>query len=458
MHDPEVTLVIEAAPAAATDRATPTRVMYLVNRYPEASHTFIRREIAALEALGVEVARVSMRTPSGSSIDAADAREVRLTRVILGPGSSWRLPLALAREALAAPGRFAKAFAKAIRLARRSERGLVAHLAYLAEACVLKRWAASTGSRHVHAHFGTNPAAVALLCRLLGGPPYSFTVHGPEEFDSPRALALDEKIRGASFVVAISEFTRSQLFRWADPPDWPRIHVIRCGLDASFLGASPPPPPPDCRRLVCVGRLAEQKGHLVLLDAAALLASEGRDFEIALVGDGPLRSEIERRIATLGLGDRVRLLGWRDGSGVRDEILRSRALVLPSFAEGLPVVLMEALALGRPAISTYVAGIPELIEPGVNGWLVPAGSAEALAGAMEECLDTSTDLVTRLRVQSMAAVSKRHDLRIEAGNLVNLLSHASLVEVIGKATACIGRRFFTSAPSFDDTPERLPMP
>jgi glycosyltransferase involved in cell wall biosynthesis len=376
MDDPGATLAIE--PTARNGRVATTRVMYLVNRYPEASHTFIRREIAALEALGVEVSRVSLRAPSGSSVDAADAREARLTRVILGSGSSWRLPLALAREALAAPSKFARAMATALRLARRSERGLVAHLAYLAEACVLKRWAASCGSGHVHVHFGTNPAAVALLCRLLGGPSYSFTVHGPDEFDSPRALALDEKIRGASFVVAISDFTRSQLFRWADPSDWPKIRVIRCGLDTSFLDA-PAPPLPDSRRFVCVGRLAEQKGHLVLLEAAAILASEGRDFEIALVG-------------------------------VREEILRSRALVLPSFAEGLPVVLMEALALGRPAISTYVAGIPELIEPGVNGWLVPAGSAESLAGAMAECLETSSLGLAPMSHNGPAVVSGRHNI------------------------------------------------
>ena len=393
----------------------PPRVAYLINRYPETSHTFIRREIAALEALGTRVSRVSLRTPTCSAVDAADVRERDLTRVILGRDAVFRLPGAMLREAASNPIRFAKAVMMTLRLARRSERGTVAHIAYLAEACILKRLA--VGAAHIHAHFGTNPAAVALLCRLLGGPSYSFTVHGPDEFDAPRALALDEKIRGASFVVAISEFTHSQLFRWADPGDWDKIHVIRCGLDASFLNAHPSPLASESRRFVCVGRLAEQKGHLVLIEAAALLAAEGRDFEVAVVGDGPLRTEIERRVETHGLGDRVKLLGWRDGAGVRNEILLSRALVLPSFAEGLPVVLMEALALGRPAISTYVAGIPELIQPGVNGWLVPAGSPTDLARAMAECLDTPLAKLVMMGRNGRASTTARHDIKSEVDRL-----------------------------------------
>lgn len=403
------------------------KLAYLINRYPETSHTFIRREIAALEALGVCVTRVSLRAPITSAVDEADAREQDLTQIILGRWAVFALAWAMIREAVSAPMRFVNAFAMTLRLARKSERGIIAHLAYLAEACVLKQLAANAGATHIHAHFGTNPAAVALLCKLLGGPSYSFTVHGPDEFDAPRAISLDEKVRGAKFVAAISEFTRSQLYRWADPADWPKIHVIRCGIDASYLDATPSPPDSNCRRFVCVGRLAEQKGHLVLIEAAAQLAAEGHDFEIALVGDGPLRGEIERRIEKYGLGDKVHLLGWKDGAGVRDEILRSRAMVLPSFAEGLPVVLMEALALGRPAISTYIAGIPELIEPRVNGWLVPAGSVDALAGAMVMCLDMPVELLAGMGLEGSLEISKYHSVVIEAWKMTDHLIHSSSI-------------------------------
>jgi colanic acid/amylovoran biosynthesis glycosyltransferase len=393
-------------------------IIYIINQYPKISHTFIRREILALEASGVRVIRCTIRpSREGDSVDASDTREREVTRAILGRGALLRLAAAILCEVASNPARFAGAAAMSLKLARRSERGTIAHLAYLAEACVLKRIAAEAGAAHIHVHFGTNPAAVALLCRLLGGPPYSVTVHGPEEFNAPRALSLGEKVRHAAFVAAISEFTRGQLYRWADTADWAKIHVIRCGLDASYLGGPPPPLALDSRLFVCVGRLAEQKGHLVLIEAAARLAAAGRDFEVAIIGDGPLRAQIERRVEELGLGDKVRLLGWRDDDGVRDEILRSRALVLPSFAEGLPVVLMEALALGRPAIATYVAGIPELVEPGVNGWLVPAGSVEALANAMTDCLEAPPCKLIPMGLKGREAVSGRHDIASEARKL-----------------------------------------
>src|SRR5262249_15179262 len=197
------------------------------------------------------------------------------------------------------------------------------------------------------------------------------------------------------FTAAVSEFTRSQLYRWSDRADWSRIHVIHCGLDGTFLDAGTSAIP-EAQRLVCVGRLAEQKGPLLLIEAAGQLAAEGVMFELVLVGDGPLRSPIEQRIEQLRLRQHVRLAGWQDAMAVRDEILQARAVVLPSFAEGLPVVLMEALALGRPVISTYIAGIPELVEPGVCGWLVPAGAVGPLVDAMRAALTTSVGELERL--------------------------------------------------------------
>ena len=166
-------------------------------------------------------------------------------------------------------------------------------------------------------------------------------------------------------------------------------------MDAAYL-APASAPLPDAPRLVCVGRLAEQKGQLVLVQAAARLRDQGVPFELVLVGDGPMRAEIERLIARLDLGGHIRIAGWLDGAGVRREILASRALVLPSFAEGLPVVLMEALALGRPVISTYVAGIPELVRPRIDGWLVPPGSVEDLAEALREALAAPASRLERM--------------------------------------------------------------
>ena len=310
--------------------------------------------------------------------------------------------------------------AAALRLGRKSERGLAVHLIYLAEACVLCDWTKRDRIDHLHVHFGTNSTAVAMLCRLLGGPPYSFTVHGPEEFDRPLALSLPEKIRHAAFVVCICSFGRSQLWRWADFADWAKVHVVHCGLDQSYL-ATTPSPPSSAARLINIGRLSEQKGQLVLVEAAARLARQGREFEIVIIGGGPFKAKIEQRIRDLNLGAHVKLAGWLSGSQVQEQLLNSRGLVLPSFAEGLPVVIMESLALGRPVISTYVAGIPELVQPGKTGWLVPAGDVDQLAAAMTAMLDAPVEELERMGRTGAERVARDHNVAIEARKLRELI-------------------------------------
>jgi glycosyltransferase involved in cell wall biosynthesis len=398
-------------------------VGYLINRYPAVSHAFIRREIAGVEARGVDVVRFSIRgVPESELVDPADRAERARTNVVLN--GIVGLFGAMMVQALVRPVRFLRAFGTAWSIGARSGRRL-RHLAYLAEACRLRPWLRRESVVHLHAHFGTNPAAVALLCRILGGPPYSFTVHGPEEFDRPESLGLDEKIRAAEFVVAVSDFGRSQLMRWTPTADWGKLHVVRCGVDGEFLERDGVPPPPDRPRLVCVGRLCGDKGQLLLVDAAARLAREGREFEIVLVGDGESRAGVEEKIRTLGLGGRIVLRGWLDGAGVRREIADARALVLPSFAEGLPVVIMEALAMGRPVLSTYIAGIPELVRPGVNGWLVTAGSVDELVDRLREALDVPAARLAELGRAGRAAVAERHDARREAARLAEQFRLAS---------------------------------
>jgi glycosyltransferase involved in cell wall biosynthesis len=396
------------------------RIAYLVNQYPQPSQSFIRREIAALEAMGATIPRFSIRRCAVDPVDPLDVAERDRTKVVLGVGGLGLIS-ALARTAVTRPFATWNALRLAVRLGRRSERGVAIHLVYLAEACVLAGWLRAGGIEHLHTHFGTNSAATAALASALGGPQFSMTVHGPEEFDHPWALALDEKIRGSAFAVAISQFGKSQLCRWVPYHEWSKIKIVRCGLDSMFLGDEATPPPAD-RRLVCVGRLAEQKGQLTLIEAAARLREEGEDFELVLAGDGPMRDEIEGLIDRFGLKDRVRLVGWQSNSQVRDLIRRSRALVLPSFAEGLPVVIMEALALGRPVISTYVAGIPELIQPGISGWLTPAGSVDDLVEAMRGALDMSVDALREMGRAGAARVAERHDAATEAARLLALIN------------------------------------
>jgi glycosyltransferase involved in cell wall biosynthesis len=402
----------------------PLTVAYLINRYPRASHSFIRREIAALEALGLTIARFSIRpVESDEVVDDADRAEASKTRIILAGG-----PLALVGATFKAlftrPAAFFSAVNLAIRTGRGGDRGLLINLIYLAEACVLLSWLKECNADHLHAHFGTNSTAVAMLCAALGGPPYSFTAHGPEEFDRPQALRLGEKIARAKFVVAISDFGRSQLYRWCPYGDWSKVHVVRCGVDEMFLAAAKSTPS-QTPRLVCIGRLAPQKGQAILIQAAAKLAAEGQNVELVLVGDGPLRAAIEGMSKTLHLNGQLNITGWMSGPQVRDQLEQARAMVLPSFAEGLPVVIMESLALARPVISTHVAGIPELMQDGVNGWLVAPGDVDALAAAMRKALTADAATLAKMGNAGRERVAERHNVMIEAGKLKALFGGKS---------------------------------
>ena len=393
-------------------------VAYLTAYYPATTHSFIRREIAGLEADGIHVERFAIRPPRNDLVSPEDLAEQCRTRSILDVGTIG-LAFAFTRVALAMPIRMARALKLALTLGRRSDRGHLRHLAYVAEACVFLKWVMACGAQHVHAHFGANAASVAALCRVLGGPPYSFTAHGPADIDKGPLMSLAEKCARAAFVVAVCEFGRAQLYRHCAPEHWSKIHVIHCGVDDGYLSTQHHPVPIG-RRLVCVGRLCREKGQVILIEAAGRLAAEGVDFELILAGDGPMRAEIENAIQRLGLGERVTLLGWASGSEVQRQLLDARALVLPSFYEGLPVAIMEAFALGRPVISTYVAGIPELVEHGVNGWLVPAGSVDELAAAMQSALETPTANLEEMGRAGALRVAQRHNAAIEAAKLADL--------------------------------------
>jgi colanic acid/amylovoran biosynthesis glycosyltransferase len=397
-----------------------SRIAYFVNQYPKVSHAFIRREILALERLGLEIQRIALRGWDSELVDSVDKDERTRTSYVLReglPALLWAVLKAIVR----APRRFLVALALTLRMGWRADRPLPYHLISLAEACRMLPWLKSFGATHLHAHFGTNSAEIAMLVNALGGPPYSFTVHGPEEFDKPQFLGIAEKVRRSAFVVAISSYGRSQLYRWAEHGHWPKIKVVHCGLEPSFYAVEPTPPA-TTPRLVCVGRLAEQKGQLLLVEAARRLAAKGIRFELVLAGDGEMREAVEELIARYGLAKQVRITGWISGDRVREEILAARGLVLPSFAEGLPVVIMEAMALRRPVLTTYVGGIPELVRPGKDGWLFPAGDVDALAAAIEDFLLRPIDELRVMGDSAYARVQNRHSIDVEAAKLAALFS------------------------------------
>ena len=408
---------------AAAAAGSGQRIAYLVNQYPAVSHTFIRREIRAMERRGIHVDRLALRGWDATLVEAEDIEERDRTRYTQKDGIA-ALIAAVARTALARPGRFLRALGLAVAMSRNAVRPWPYHLVYLAQACRIRAWLAETGAVHLHAHFGTNPAEIALLTRVLGGPPFSFTIHGRNETDGAARLHFDRKVAGAAFVAAISDFTRSQMLREIAPSLWPKVRVVHCGLTDDFFPGTVPPPP-DTPVFLTIGRLSPEKGHLILLDAFAAVLEACPGARLVIAGDGDMRPAIEARIAALGIAGAVEMTGWIDAAEVRRRLGAATALVQPSFIEGLPVVIMEAMAMQRAVISTYVAGIPELVVPDRTGWLVPAGNIEALAGAMRQAAGADAGRLAAMGLAARDRVRDRHHIDREAGRLARLIFGAA---------------------------------
>lgn len=397
------------------------RVAYLINQYPAISHSFIRREIKALEHLGFEIMRIALRGWDRELADDQDYVERERTNYVLRVGAA-QLLLVAGRMLIKRPGRVMGALLSAWQMSRTSDRSLLIHLAYLVEACWIEEQLRKTGISHLHAHFGTNSADVAMLVHILGGQTWSFTAHGTESFDNPQLINLSRKVSSCTFVVTVSYYGRSQIYRSAELRDWEKVHVVRCGVDASFRDVSDREISPH--RILCVARLSPEKGHFFLLEAIRVLKKEGLRFQVILAGDGELRSHLEAKINQYKLNDHVLITGWIDSARVRDEILGARALVVPSLGEGLPVVIMEAMALRRPVIATFVGGVPELVCPEETGWLVPAGDPAALAAAIRACLETPNEAIAKMGARAHARVLQSHDVNTEAEKLRELF-HAT---------------------------------
>jgi glycosyltransferase involved in cell wall biosynthesis len=384
------------------------------------SHTFIRREIVELERRGHSVLRLSIRTGSDGFVDQADKEEHARTLHCLSQPKS-RLCAAVLEAFVTRPMSACRALGTALAMARRSDRGLVRHLAYFVEAAYIAPVLRRERIEHLHVHFGTNPAAVARLVRLLGGPQFSITIHGPLEFDAPRGLSLPEACAEATHIAAISTYCEAQVRRWIPIAQWDKVRVVRCTVGPEYFDAARPIDPKS-QVVLCIGRMVQDKGHLVLLEAMARAVGDGIDARLVLAGDGELRPLIERQIDQLGLRSRVEITGWIPETEIRRRLLESRALALTSFAEGLPVVIMEALALGRPVLSTYIAGIPELVRPGENGWLVPAGDVEAAAAALKEIFRAPVSVLNEMGLAGQSLVRDRHTTSTEIDRLERMFA------------------------------------
>lgn len=261
-----------------------------------------------------------------------------------------------------------------------------------------------------------------MLASELTGVPFSMTLHGPEIFDEARLWHLRRKIARATFVACISKFCRARAMLNADPEDWPKLEIVRCGFELEkypMTGCRT-----DGRRLLFVGRLEVRKGVETLIDAMSQLRKKEPMAHLTIVGQGTMRTSIENRIKTLGLDEAITLVGSMDETAVAGSLGRADIVIVPSLAEGLPVVIMEAMACGLPVIASAVDGIPELVADGVTGLLVPPADADALTDAIQLLLD-DPELRTRLGQVGHERVRRHHDAAENASKLLALIAFHS---------------------------------
>jgi glycosyltransferase involved in cell wall biosynthesis len=274
--------------------------------------------------------------------------------------------------------------------------------------------------RHLHVHFATPACTVGLIAARIFPIGFSFTVHGPDEFYDVHSYRLAEKIAGASFVSCIGYFARSQLMRLSPPEQWGKFEVAPLGVDPDVFRPVAILPRTDRLEILCVGRLVPAKGQHVLIAAFAELALHNRNICLRLIGNGPDEASLKDEVARRGLGHQVIFEGPVNQDRILEFYRRADLFVLPSFAEGIPIALMEAMAMEIPCVSTFIAGIPELIRPDIDGILVAPSDQHALAAAMKRLLDDS-DLRSRLGRAGRRRVIEKYNLKRNVAHLAAIL-------------------------------------
>jgi colanic acid/amylovoran biosynthesis glycosyltransferase len=372
---------ISAHPAPAC------RMAYLLSVFPAVSHTFFLNEVRELRRQGFDLEVASINRPNilNTSMSDIEAEEAARTFYVKSSGASRAIWIA-AKTLLCRPGVFARGLFAALRLGRYDLRAGLYALLYFAEALILGDWMRKQDRRHLHVHFCGPVATVGMLASIAWKFPLSLTVHGPDEFYAVETSYLRQKLETARFVLCISNFCRSQLMQFMDPIHWDKMHVVRQGIDPEvFRPTRNKQVSAETAEIICVGRLVAAKGQLILLRACELLLRRGYSFRVRLVGTGPDRQRLEYFAAQKNLP--VIFAGNKSNSEIRQLLDRADVFALASFAEGVPVALMEAMAMEVPCVSTSIAGIPELIHNNLDGLLVPASSVEALASALSCLLD-----------------------------------------------------------------------
>lgn len=390
------------------------------SRYPAVSHAFIVREVRALRELGVHVQTFTVRRPRDEEVLSRADREEHARTVALLPPRPLRYAAAHSRAALTHPLHYLGALALSLRLSTGGARALLWRAFYFAEAVRLWDECRRRGLRRMHAHFANVGSDVAMLAARIGGPEWSwsFTMHGCTELFDESPHRLPRKVRDAALVVCNSDFTRAQLMKLVERGDWSKLHVVRCGVDAGAVARPVRRADGGPLRVLSVGRLVPGKGHAVLLEALTRLRGDGVETLTTLVGDGPERGSLERLAAELRLD--VRFAGAVGQDELRAFYEDAELFCLPTFAEGLGVVLLEAMAFGLPVVSTLVMGVPEVVEDGETGLLVRPGRPDLLAEALVR-LAAAPELRDRMGRAGRRWVLEEFDVHRQAERVAALL-------------------------------------
>ena len=399
---------------------TPVRIAYLVSEYPGLSHTFILREVRQLRAMSFDIRVASINSPRLADDLADEERtEVAATFYVKQAGA---LGAATAHLEVFArrPAAYFKGLLFALSLGGSDLRRIAFAVFYFVEAVMLGRWMESQRLRHLHVHFATAASTVGLIASRIFPIGFSFTVHGPDEFYDAAGYRLAEKIAGASFVICIGYFARSQMMKLSPACEWRKFEIAPLGVDPEvFAPMTLSDPSAEGFEVLCVGRLVPAKGQHVLIAAVDRLVKAGRDLRLRLVGNGPDRDSLEREVARRGLVDRVSFAGAVNQDHIREFYGDADAFVLASFAEGIPVVLMEAMATEVACIATAIAGIPELIRNGIDGMLVAPSDERALADAIDSLIKDPA-MRRRLGAAGRQRVIERYNLNCNVARLARI--------------------------------------
>ena len=384
------------------------KIAYLLSEYPTLGHTYLLREVRELRALGWEIQTISIRKPADrqSELSPAEREEWTATWYVLA-SSPLEFLQAHVATAVTRPLSYVRGLITAWRFGQFHPRVTLLATAYFIEAVMAGYRLRKAGITHVHSAYATT---VALIVGRVFDIRLSMTLHGPAEFVDPEGFRIREKVRAAQFVSGISYFGRSQIMLWSSPSDWQKLEVTPLGIDITGWQPAAFREHPAPFHLISVGRLAEVKGYPVLLDAVGLLIKEGRDLRLTLVGDGPERDQLKEQARRLGIADKVVFAGWKTQDELRLLYQNSEVCVLSSFAEGIPVVLMEAMASGIPCVAPRITGIPELIRDGIEGLLVTPSHTDELASAIGTLMD-DPDLRRQMASLCRHRIAEKFELR-----------------------------------------------